>query len=269
MTTIRKPFHRFGHAFLCATILTASAGTVLAEDHTVEKPEGRVTQLTAHMGEMTVDLPDTIADQLPTRLDFDGVRRRDTLRFEPYQMLDELFRSDIVLLMRHGPTDWSKRDIKDVAPTDCDNQRILTPEGEARMGDLGILMAGNEIRPSRIVTSEWCRNQATKDALLRGMSVVDPDYIEDIDLVTDPALNLLLSLQGAPDVEALDEMVSNWDGGDGTGPLLIISHYTNIEELTNFAVFEGEMLMIDPKRENRVLGYLRLRSANPDVGHFP
>lgn len=254
---------------LCAVILAVVTNQAFAADHVVEKPRGRVTQLTPQIGEMTVDLPPNLAERMPARLDFDGVRRRDGLRFEPYQMIDELFRSDIVFLMRHGPTDWAKRDIKDVAPDDCANQRILTPEGGARMGDLGILLAGNDIRPSRIVTSEWCRNQATRDALVEGMAVVDPEYSAGIDLVTDPNLNLLLSLQGAADVEELRALISNWDGADGTGPLLIISHFTNIEELTNFAVFEGEMLMIDPKRDNRVLGYLRLRSAAPDVGHFP
>ena len=43
------------------------------------------------------------------------------------------------------------------------------------------------------------------------------------------------------------------------GPLLAILHFTDIEELTNFSVYEGEMVMIDPKRDNRVLGYVRLR----------
>ena len=37
------------------------------------------------------------------------------------------------------------------------------------------------------------------------------------------------------------------------GPLLAILHFTDIEELTNFSVYEGEMVMIDPKRDNRVL----------------
>ncbi len=100
------------------------------------------------------------------------------------------------------------------------------------------------------------------------MAVIDPDYAAGIDLVTDRALNLLLSLQGAPDVAQLRDLISGWDGGDGSGPLLVISHFTNIEELTNFTIYEGEILMIDPKRDNRVLGYLRLRSAGPDVGHF-
>ena len=252
----------------CLLSLAAPAAPAFSGSHDIREPAGRITQITDTMGEMDVDLPDTLADRLPARLEADGTQRRESLRFEPWQMLDELFRPDIVFLMRHGPTDWSKRDAKGVAPTDCANQRMLTPEGADRMEDLGLLLAANDIRPARIVTSEWCRNQATRDAIVEGMAVIDPDYAAGIDLVTDPALNLLLSLQGAPDVEDLRALISGWDGGDGTGPLLVISHFTNIEELTNFSVYEGEMLMIDPKRNNRVLGYVRLRSAGPDVGHF-
>ncbi len=258
----------FGLVLLCLAGIAAPVAPAHSAAHTSLEPTGRVTQLTDTVGEMAVDLPEALADRLPARLEADGQQRRDSLRFEPWQMLDELFRSDIVFLMRHGPTDWSMRDIKNVAPTDCANQRLLTADGADRMGDLGLLLAANDIRPARIVTSEWCRNQATRDDLVDGMAVIDPDYAAGIDLVTNPALNLLLSLQGAPDVEELRELISTWDGGDGTGPLLVISHFTNIEELTNFTVYEGEMLMIDPKRDNRVLGYVRLRSAGPDVGHF-
>ena len=192
-----------------------------------------------------------------------------TIRFEPYQMLDEVLRGDLVFLMRHGPTDWSKRDIKNVAPTDCENQRIMTPEGLEQMRDFGFLLAGNSLVPSKIVVSEWCRNQQTLDMIMDGISLWDLDAPGKVEIEVDPEVNLLLSLQGAENVSSLRERIAAWDGDPEDGPLLIISHYTNIEELTQFRVFEGEMLMIDPKRESRVLGYLRLSSAGPDVGHFP
>ena len=90
----------------------------------------------------------------------------------------------------------------------------------------------------------------------------------NIEVETLPSANLLLSLQGAPNVSGLRELVSAWDGSEGDGPALIISHFTNIQELTEFAVYEGEALVLDPKQSNRVLGYLRLKTASPDVGHF-
>ncbi len=230
-----------------------------------------INRLTDEMGEMVADIelvlrrsPSGAQDVSPEALD-------DSLQFEPYDIVGELVRDDLVLLMRHGPTDWSKRDVKDVAPTDCANQRIMTPLGEERMRSLGILMAGNGLRPGKVMVSEWCRNQQTKDRILEGFELVDPAYAQAVPVETDPGLNLLLSLQGAPDVTDMRETILAWDGpeeGDPGGPLLMISHFTNIAEITEFHVYEGEALIVDPKQSGRVLGYLRLRSAAPDEGHF-
>lgn len=214
-------------------------------------------QISTHMGEMGGQLTESTGDSV-----------LETLQFEPWQMLEEMFlRDDVVFLMRHGPTDWSKLDEKGVQPTDCPNQRIMSDEGRAAMRNLGNIMATNDILPSQIVVSQWCRNQQTLDELIAGVAEVDPGMAE-IPIETDPDLNLLLSLNGAPNVVGLRKRVTEWDGDDRKGPLLLISHFTNIEELTTFTVYEGEILVIDPKRENRVIGYLRLRSASPDVGHF-
>ncbi|MEM8787548.1 MAG: hypothetical protein AAGE76_04735 [Pseudomonadota bacterium] len=216
-----------------------------------------MSQVSVHMGEM--------ASTMATERE----GQRDTIRFEPWQMIGDLFREDIVLLMRHGPTDWSKRDAVDVAPTDCGNQRIMTAEGKEDMRNFGILLAGNDLRPSKIVVSQWCRNQETLDAMMEGFNLIDPEWAQSVEVETDPNVSLLLSLQGAPNVTAMRERIAAWDGHDeNEGPLLVLSHFTNIDELTEFHVYEGEMLVLDPKRENRVLGYLRLRSATPDVGHF-
>ena len=235
------------------------ASTGLAQDAAPDdQPNMReIVRVSAHMGSMAASFVMTLDDGEPVT----------NLQFEPWQMLDDLFRDDIVLLMRHGPTDWSKRDIANVAPTDCSNQRIMTSYGMARMRELGTLLAANDVRPGHIVTSEWCRNRQTVDNMMIGIRRIDPDYADSIEIEVDPGVNLLLSLQGAPDVVPLRERISSWEGSE-KGPLLIVSHFTNIDEVTNFHVYEGEILIIDPKRDNRVLGYLRLRSAEPDVGHF-
>ena len=217
-----------------------------------------VRQVSRHIGEMSV------------AVDAGDLDVTEKLRFEPYQQLEEMFlRDDVVFVMRHGPTDWSKLDEKDVAPGDCTNQRVMSDEGVRKMRDFGTLLASNDVIPSRIVVSEWCRNQQTLEHMFEGFDRVDPQIAEAMPVETDPALNLLLSLQGAKNVDGLRERISAWDG-DPTrkGPLLLITHYTNIEELTQFRVFEGEVLVLDPKRDNQVLGYVRLESAQPDEGHF-
>lgn len=219
---------------------------------------GTIQKVSNHVGEMDVEV---------TSGEFEI---EDALRFEPYQQIEEMFlRDDVVFLMRHGPTDWSKLDAKDVAPTDCANQRIQSARGVEDMRNFGTLLAANDVLPSRIIVSQWCRNQQTLEHLFEGFDRVDPDIAANMPVETDGDLNLLLSLQGAKNTANLAELISNWDGDpDRKGPLLLISHYTNIEELTQFRVFEGEILVLDPKRDNQVLGYLRLRSAEPDVGHF-
>jgi len=220
-----------------------------AQDNTT--PENKV-------GEMAVPLDPDTGNSIVS----------DSILLEPFQLLDEILtRNDLVFVMRHGATDWSKRDIKDVAPTDCDNQRMLNEAGPGNMQTLGLLLGFNGVFPSEIGASEWCRNAQTRDSMLEGFREVDADYAPEVD--TDPNLNLLLSLQGAENVTAMRERIMSWTGEGKTGPLLLISHFTNIEELTQFTVFEGEILIIDPQRDGRVVGFMRLKSAGPDVGHFP
>ncbi len=219
-----------------------------------------VTEISDSVGEMSTALGDPEIG----RSEIDNA-----IRFEPIQNFGEMFlRDDVVFLMRHGPTDWSKLDEKDVAPDDCENQRILSDEGRADMRDLGSLLAHNDIGFGQVVVSEWCRNQQTVSALGEGYERLEPGVWGNLAVKTRDNLNLLLSLQGARTVSGLEDLVSSWDGGDGKGPLLVVTHFTNIQELTEFSVYEGEILVLDPKRDNRVLGYVRLRNAKPDVGHF-
>ncbi len=241
-------------ALAAAIVLVPTTGVAQEDEHRLDT----MRQVSTHMGEMVAGME--------AATDTPGL---ESIRFEPWQMIDEMFfRDDVVYLMRHGPTDWSKLDIKDVAPTDCDNQRVMSDEGKVAMETLGIVLASNGILPSEIKVSEWCRNQETVEHLQIGFDSVDPEIRGTIPVETVPGINLLLSLQGAPDVTSLEQLVGEWDGSDGRGPRLIISHFTNIEEFTQFNVYEGEILVLDPKRDNRVLGYLRLASAAPDVGHF-
>jgi len=238
-----------------AAVLAALAGTAAADP-----TEDMVQPITRFVGEMAIPMPNGSIDIG----DIDN-----TLRFEPLQNFEDMFlRDDVVFLMRHGPTDWDKLDVPNVGPTDCDDQRILSEQGRKDMRDFGALLAFNDIKPAKIVVSQWCRNQQTLDMIKQGYEQAKPGVFDTIAIETDPATNLLLSLQGAPNVTNLRNRVSTWDAIGADGPLMIISHFTNIQELTEFSVYEGEMLVLDPDRENRVLGYVRLKTAGPDVGHF-
>lgn len=197
-----------------------------------------------------------------------SVQLRGSLRFEPITMLADLYRKDIVLLMRHGPTDWSQMDARGVDPKDCERQRMLTADGSEAMRQLGMHLAVSEILPTEIRVSPWCRNTETFEALIDGVRRIDPRYDQSVEVAEDYGLGLLLSLGGASTVGPITATIDDWKKRGPTGSLLLITHYTNIEELTDFRVYEGEILVLDPTLDNRVLGYLRMDSAQPDAIHF-
>ena len=224
-------------------------------------------QLSAHEGEMVMDLelvmraaPGPVPDAAPEAM-------RESLRFEPFQIVDELFDDDLVFVMRAGPTDWSVPAADD--SDDCAAQRALTPLGRERMRAMGILMAGNGLRPGRIAASGQCRAGTTADMLREGFALIDPGA------AAIPAERLAAADPAGPgpaaDIRDLRERLMAWDGpgpGDAAGPLLAITDFDAIEALTRFRVYEGEILIFDPDRGGRILGYVRLRSAAPDAGRF-
>ena len=237
----------------------AACCTVLVPGIASADAQAAAEQVTAHMGRMS----------MPIEMQQVGFERDEALQYEPYQMLNDfLSRDDLVFLMRHGPTDWSVRDRRGVAATDCENQRVMSQYGMRRMATLGAYLTFFNLRPGQIVVSEWCRNQQTLESMMLGMRAMDEEYAENLPVEVDPEVNLLLSLGGAENVTALRERVLAWDGEEAGGPLLIITHFTNIAELTQFNTYEGEILVLDPTLDGRVLGYIRLESAAPDVGHF-
>ena len=220
---------------------------------------GVVEQVSGFTGQMSMAMASDASEDMAVT---------EVIRFEPWQMLDELFRDDLVFVMRAGPSDWDAAEAADVGATACDAQRPLSAEGEEAMRQFGSLLVANDLRPGHVVVSEWCRAQQTYAALEAGILAVDANALDGMGAEADPALNLMGAEHGPADVEALRELVMAWDGGDGEGPLLVVTHYPNIEALTEFRAYEGEIIMVDPKRGGRVLGYLRLGSAAPDPVRF-
>lgn len=221
--------------------------------------DGVIEPLSGFAGQMSMVMESSAPDDMAIT---------DTIRFEPWQMLGDLFRDDIVLLMRSGPTDWRVADAPDAGLEACDRQRGLTEEGRDAMRQLGALLVVNELTPGAVRAAPWCRAQETYAALERGMLQVDRDALDGMSVRTPMELAPVPDAAEAADVAALRDLVLGWDGGDGDGPLLIVTEFPDIAALTRFHVYEGEMLILDPRRDGRVLGYLRLASATPDPIHF-
>ncbi|WP_308916568.1 hypothetical protein [Jannaschia sp. LMIT008] len=249
-------------AAAAAVALSVLASVAAAQEAREMKGDGwsaAIAPVSGFTGEMTMTMEsETPQDMAVT----------EAIRFEPWQMLDELFRNDIVFVMRAGPSDWDAPDDPEAGPMDCTGQRPLSNRGDDAMRQLGTLLVVNELRPGRILVSERCAAQQTYAALERGMLNLDMNALDGMTADLDPRLTRLGTRNGG-DGASLREVVMDWDGGEGEGPLLVITHFDNVEAMTNFRIYEGEMLMVDPKRDGRVLGYLRLASATPDPLRYP
>ncbi|MBM2576272.1 hypothetical protein JQC91_08135 [Jannaschia sp. Os4] len=241
-------------ALLAAAVAAAPAAA--QEARVIEGPDWSavIAPVSGFTGEMSMTMEVTAPEDMAVT---------EVIRFEPWQILDELFRDDLVFVMRAGPSDWDAAEDEASAPMDCAAQRPLSDTGTDEMRQFGALVVVNDLRPGKVLASERCRAQATWAAMERGMAGLGIDTMDGMQTDLDPRLTL-----GAGG-DALMDAVMEWDGGDGDGPLLLITHFSNIEAATRFRVYEGEMLILDPKREGRVLGYLRLASARPDAVRYP
>ena len=239
---------------LCATVATAQD----ADDAVLEGAEGRVEPVSGFTGQMSMTMEAGVPEDMAVT---------EVIRFEPWQMLDEIFRDDLVFVMRAGPTDWDASDDPEAGPMECDRQRRLSEAGAERMRQLGALMIVNGIRPGAVRVSRWCRAQETYAAMERGMLATGKRALDGMDVAGAERLAPVGAAHGAVDAEGLLEAAMAWEGGED-GPLLLVTDFPNIEGMTRFNTYEGEMLIVDPKRGGRVLGYLRLGSAEPDPIHF-
>ncbi len=247
-------------ALLACLLTSLLVGPAQAQD--VAKPNwtGEIAPVSGFTGQMSMTMETDVPKDMAVE---------EVVRFEPWQMLDDLFRDDIVFLMRGGPTDWTTADADGTGAQDCENQRLLSETGQDRMRQLGALMVVHGLRPGKVKVSQWCRAQETYLSLETGMLHADINALDGMTSALMPSLNPMGMVHGASDVDVLRRAISDWDGGDGKGPLLLITHFNNIAALTEFNVYEGEMLILDPTRGGRVLGYLRLGSSVPDSVRFP
>ena len=242
-----------------AALLLAALPVVAQESDENPEWEGKIEPVSGFTGQMSMTMETDVPEDMAVE---------EVIRFEPWQMLDDLFRDDLVFLMRSGPSDWDVVDDPAADAQDCESQRLLTETGQDQMRQLGALLVVNGLKPGQVSMSHWCRAQQTYLALEEGMVDADMNALDGMGAGMDAALDPLVAESGPAEIDALRELILNWNGGDGDGPLLLITHFENIEALTRFRVYEGEMLILDPTRGGRVLGYLRLGSATPDLVRF-
>ena len=118
--------------------------------------------------------------------------------------------------------------------SDCSTQRNLSKEGELQALKIGNFFKKNEIKFTKVVSSEWCRckdtakiavgNYETKNFL---NSFYDERFSENKD-------KQILDFQ---------KFIKNWNY---SGNLALVTHYVVISEILDLTTSSGEIVITDP-----------------------
>ena len=118
--------------------------------------------------------------------------------------------------------------------SECSTQRNLSKDGELQALKIGNFFKKNDIKFSKVLSSEWCRckdtakiafgNYETKNFL---NSFYDERFSKNKD-------KQILGFQ---------KFIKNWDY---SGNLVLVTHYVVISEILDLATSSGEIVITDP-----------------------
>ena len=130
-----------------------------------------------------------------------------------------------VILVRHGDAP-GKGEPEGFNLAECRTQRNLSDKGRDDARHLGARFRASDIIITKILSSQWCRARETA-------KLMDLGPVEDA-----PAFNdLAFSKQRGNELLDLErKLIAAWNG---PGVLLIVSHGSNIEALTDFHLAQG------------------------------
>ena len=153
--------------------------------------------------------------------------------FANENIVEILKKENNIIFIRHaiapGNGDPSNFDI-----FDCSTQRNLSKDGELQALKIGNFFKNNDIKITKVLSSEWCRckdtakiafgNYQTKNFL---NSFYDKRFSENKDKqITD-----------------FQKFIKNWNK---TGNLVLVTHYVVISEILNLSTSSGEIIITDP-----------------------
>src|SRR6202521_4503095 len=85
--------------------------------------------------------------------------------FSPGALVAELRKGGYVLYFRHAATDLSQNDSKSLGPTDCANQRNLSPKGREDARPIGRAFHDLGIPVGKVLASPMCRTVETANLI--------------------------------------------------------------------------------------------------------
>ncbi len=153
--------------------------------------------------------------------------------FANENIVEILKKENNIIFIRHaiapGNGDPSNFDI-----LDCSTQRNLSKDGELQALKIGDFFKNNDIKITKVLSSEWCRckdtakiafgNYETKNFL---NSFYDKRFSENKDKqITD-----------------FQKFIKNWNK---TGNIVFVTHYVVISEILDLTTSSGEIVITDP-----------------------
>ena len=116
---------------------------------------------------------------------------------------------------------------------DCSTQRNLSKSGESQALKIGKFFEKNDIKISKILSSEWCRCKDTAKIAFGRYETKDflNSFYED-------------RFSKNKDKQILDfqKFIKNWDY---SGNLVLVTHYVVISEILDLATSSGEIVITD------------------------
>ena len=153
--------------------------------------------------------------------------------FANENIVEILKKEDNIIFIRHA-TAPGNGDPPNFNILDCSTQRNLSKNGELQSVKIGKFFKKNDIKITKVLSSEWCRckdtakiafgNYETKNFL---NSFYDERFSENKD-------KQILDFQ---------KFIQNWDQ---SGNLVLVTHYVVISEILDLATRSGEIVITDP-----------------------
>jgi phosphohistidine phosphatase SixA len=134
-----------------------------------------------------------------------------------------------VIILRHGDAP-GRNEPQNFALDDCSTQRNLSDKGRNEARELGRWLRNQHINITQVVASRWCRARDTARLLNVGPVESEPTFD-----------NLEFNKDRKP--ELLDQerkLIASWNR---PGVLLIVTHSSNIKELSGLELGPGAMIL--------------------------
>ena len=156
--------------------------------------------------------------------------------FANENIVEILKKEDNIIFIRHaiapGNGDPPNFDI-----SNCSTQRNLSKDGELQALKIGEFFKKNDIKFTKVLSSEWCRCKDTAEIAFGRYETKDflNSFYED-------------RFSKNKDKQILDfqKFIKNWDY---SGNLVLVTHYVVISEILDLATRSGEIVITDNKLE--------------------